>query len=253
MSGPVYRLPPLTDGTIIRRYKRFLADVRLADGRMVTAHCANTGSMTGCWKPAAPVQLSHSDNPRRKLPWTLERVDMGRGWIGVNTARVNDIIAAAIAGGHIPALEGYARIQREPAFNLRGYPPSRLDVRLSGAGVPDAYVEVKNTTLVDGPAIRFPDAITERGRKHLELLRHAVRRGHRAVIVFALNRPEGEYFEPAWDIDPDYGHTLERAVRGGVEVLAVRLNHVTGGVAIAGSVLYRGKVPKRGPDPAAGG
>jgi len=171
---PVYTLPPLTDGIILDRYKRFLADIELHDGRKVTAHCPNTGAMSTCWQPGAPVQLSYSDNPRRKLAWTLERVDMGRGWIGVNTARVNHMISAAITGGHILQLGGYDRIRAEPAFHVPGYPKSRFDILLSGDGRRDAYVEIKNTTLICGDVISFPDAVTERGRKHLELLAEAV-------------------------------------------------------------------------------
>ena len=232
----MYKLPPLTDGVILKRYKRFLADVRLPDGRIVTAHCPNTGSMQTCWRLGAPAQLSHSDNPKRKLAWTLERIDMGQGWIGVNTGRVNHFIASAVTSGSIPQLNGYDRIQREPAFQVPNFPASRFDMLLSGGLRRDAYVEVKNTTLILGESISFPDAITERGRKHLELLSEAVKLGHRGVIVFALNRPEGDFFEPAWDIDPKYGATLERVFEQGVEILLVRLQHLASGVAVAGSL-----------------
>ena len=234
----MYTLPPLTDGIILNRYKRFLADIELPDGRTVTAHCPNTGAMTSCWEPGAPVQLSHSDNPRRKLAWTLERVDMGQGWIGVNTARVNHIIATAITSGHIPQLGGYDQIRKEPAFQVPGYPKSRFDILLSGGNRRDAYVEVKNTTLICGEAISFPDAVTERGRKHLELLAEAVELGFRGVIVFALNRPEGKFFEPARHIDPQYGVALERVYRKGVEILVVRLKHLADQVVIAGSASH---------------
>ena len=231
----MYSLPPLTDGKILKRYKRFLADVQLNDGRMITAHCPNTGSMTACWKPGAPVQLSYSENPKRKLAWTLERIDMGQGWIGVNTGRVNHIVAAAIRSQRIPQLAGYKHIQKEPTFNIDGHPKSRFDILLTGGAAPNAYVEVKNTTLLTDKAILFPDAVTERGRKHLELLQEAVKLGFRGVILYALNRPEGEYFEPAWDVDPEYGLTLERVAGGGVEVLVVRLKHLADRVTVAGA------------------
>ena len=231
----MYPLPPLTDGKILKRYKRFRADVRLNDGTTVTAHCPNTGSMTACWKPGAPVQLSYSNNPKRKLAWTLERVDMGRGWVGVNTGRVNHIVAAAIRSQRIPQLLGYKHLKKEPAFNIDGHPKSRFDLLLTDGIAPNAYVEVKNTTLVAGRAILFPDAVTERGRKHLELLQQAVKLGSRGVIVYALNRPEGEYFEPAWDVDPEYGQTLEGVAAGGVEVLVVRLRHLADRVTVAGT------------------
>ena len=232
----MYSLPPLTDGKILKRYKRFLADVQLNDGRMITAHCPNTGSMTACWKPGAPVQLSYSENPKRKLAWTLERIDMGHGWIGVNTGRVNHIVAAAIRSQRIPQLAGYKHIQKEPTFDIDGHPKSRFDILLTDGATSNAYVEVKNTTLLTDKAILFPDAVTERGRKHLELLQEAVKLGFRGVILYALNRPEGEYFEPAWDVDPEYGHTLERVVAGGVEVLVVRLKHLADRVTVAGTV-----------------
>ena len=232
----MYTLPPLTDGTILKRYKRFLADVRLLDGRIVTAHCPNTGSMQTCWKQGAPVQLSHSDNPRRKLAWTLERVDMGRGWIGVNTGRVNHIVASAVSGGYIPQLSGYRRMQREPAIQVPGFPASRFDLLLADGPDRDAYVEVKNTTLMLDESISFPDAVTERGRKHLDLLSEVVKQGYRGIIVFALNRPEGRWFEPARSIDPQYATTLERVCAQGVEILLVRLRHEADGVAVAGCV-----------------
>ena len=234
----VYPLPALTRGNIIRRYKRFLADVELGDGRVITAHCPNTGAMTTCWRPGAPVELSHSDNPKRKLPWTLERVDMGHGWVGVNTARVNHVIASGLRKGWIPQLDQYRDIRTEPAFNIDGFPKSRLDLLLSNGPHVDAYVEIKNATLLDGDIVRFPDAVTERGRKHLELLQQAVRRGYRGVIVFAVNRPEGHSFEPAWDIDPDYGHTLMEVTADGVEALAVRLQHLPTGIAVRDSQQY---------------
>lgn len=234
----MYTLPPLTHGKILRRYKRFLADVELGNGEVVTAHCPNTGSMTTCWRPGAPVQLSHSDNPKRKLAWTLERVDMGHGWIGVNTARVNHIVASAIERQRLPALDGYREIRKEPIFNAVGYPRSRFDIFLSQGKRPDAYVEIKNTTLLSGDTVQFPDAVTDRGRKHLELLVEAVKRGFRGVILYALNRPEGDFFEPAREIDPEYAHTLERVAENGVEILLVRLKHTPKGVEIGGSTTF---------------
>ena len=241
----MYRLPPLTDGRIVKRYKRFLADVQLEDGSIVTAHCPNTGAMTTCWAPGVPVQLSYSDNPRRKLAWTLERVDMGRGWIGVNTARVNHIIAAAIRGAHVEALAGYDELYTEPSFEAPGYPRSRFDILLRSGTQPDVYVEIKNTTLLTGDGIAFPDAVTKRGYKHLELLTEAVKLGFRGVILYALNRPEGRYFEPAWDIDPEYGHALQRASANGVEILLVRLRHLLQEVEVAGTLAVDPHRPTR--------
>ncbi len=223
-SGPM-QFPPLTPARILRRYKRFLADCELADGTIVTAHCPNTGSMTTCWAPGVPVALSHSDDPRRKLAWTLERVDMGGGWIGVNTVRVNGIVAEGITDGLVSALAGYRDLKREPRFETPEHPRSRLDLLLTDGERPDAFVEIKNTTLLDGDRVRFPDAVTERGRKHLDLLLEIVRQGRRGVILFAVSRPEGSSFSPADTIDPAYGARLREVAAAGVEVLAVRLVH----------------------------
>ncbi len=218
-------LPQLTDGRIIKRYKRFLADVVLSDGREVTAHCPNTGSMQGCWEPDAPVQLSHSDNPKRKLAWTLERVDMGNGWIGVHTGRTNPVIEEAVSQGWVPQLDGYSCIRREVMFEADGYERSRFDLFLSEGSAADAWVEVKNVTLWQGDAMTFPDAVTARGLKHLNLLQEACRQGYRGVMVYALNRPEGDYFRPAEEIDPAYAETLRKVVENGVEVIALRIQH----------------------------
>jgi sugar fermentation stimulation protein A len=229
-------LPPLTTGTLIRRYKRFLADVELPGAGVVTAHCPNTGSMESCWKPGAPVRLSYSDNPKRKLAWTLECVDMGHGWVGVNTSRVNRAVRAAVEHGVIDGLRGYTRIRGEPRVDFDGHPASRFDLLLEKDGGRECFVEIKNTTLLVGDSVRFPDAITERGRKHLELLALAVARGARGVILFAVNRPEGRWFEPAADIDPEYARTLTRVLDAGVEVIAARLRHGDSTLEVTGSV-----------------
>jgi len=223
-------LPPLTDGIIHRRYKRFLADVELKNGALVIAHCPNTGAMTGCWEPGAPVQLSYSDNPKRKLPWTLERVDMGQGWIGVNTMRTNAVVVEAIEAGRLPVLAGYKALRREVTFEAPGCPVSRLDIYLSEGEKQDAFIEVKNVTLWDGERLRFPDAPSKRGRKHLEVLREAVCQGYRGVMLFALNRPEGDCFSPADDVDPAYSGLLKEVSQQGVEVLAVRIRHTVDGM-----------------------
>lgn len=233
-------LPPLTDGILIERYKRFLADVELPGVGIVTAHCPNTGSMASCWKPGAPVRLSRSDNPSRKLPWTLECVDMGRGWVGVNTSRVNSAVKAAIECSAIDGLGAYASIRSEPRVVFDGHPASRFDLLLEYDGAPDCYIEVKNTTLLVGEAIRFPDAVTDRGRKHLELLALAVAQGGRGIILFAVNRPEGRWFEPAADIDPQYAETLARVVEAGVEVIVVRLRHGDNTLEVTGSLHVAG-------------
>jgi len=215
----------LVNGHIVRRYKRFLADVVLEDGQEVTAHCPNTGRMTSCWVAGAPVQLSHSDNPRRKLAWTLERVDMGSGWVGVHTGRTNPVVGEALRGRLVKTLDEYREVIAEPRLELPGHPAARLDFRLESPGLPIAWVEVKNSTLLAGEAILFPDAVTERGAKHLRLLAELVARGDRGVMLFAVNRPEGYWFEPAAEIDPNYARILAEVAAQGVELIAYRICH----------------------------
>jgi len=228
------QLPPLTIGTIQRRYKRFLADIELEDGRLVTAHCPNTGSMRTCWEPGARVQLSQSDNPRRKLAWTLERVDMGGGWIGVHTGRVNSVVGEGLRAGAIETLAGYAQVRAEMTCPDDKPPRTRFDFLLSEGVRPDTWVEVKNVTLFEGECLRFPDAVTERGRRHLEVLARLSAQGNRAVMLYALNRAEGRCFSPADDIDPAYGAALRRVVQSaGVEVLALRIRHSAQSMAVA--------------------
>lgn len=229
------KLPPLTDGILNRRYKRFLADITLDDGRQIIAHCPNTGRMTSCWEPGVPVQVSHSDNPKRKLAWTLERVDMGSGWIGVHTGRVNQIIAEAITEGVITELAGYQTLIREVTFNTDQH-RARLDIRLSDGNAADTWVEVKNATLLVGDEVQFPDAVTERGLKHLEVLAEAVAQGDRGVLVFAVNRPEGDRFSVADRVDPVYGQKLREVIALGVEVIAPRLVHGPQSVTVTGNL-----------------
>jgi len=229
-------LPTLIDGRMLRRYKRFLADVEFADGSLVTAHVPNTGSMATCWSPGVPVQLSHSDNPRRKLAWTLERVDMGAGWVGVHTGRTNAVIAEGITEGRIATLAGYRELRREVEFAPAGHPKGRLDIALTEGPAQDVLLEVKNVTLLDGSYLRFPDAVSERGRKHLGLLQAAVEQGFRGIMLYAVNRPEGERFAPAWSIDSAYAECLAAVAKAGVGVLAVRIGHTKTCLKVAGQL-----------------
>jgi sugar fermentation stimulation protein A len=230
------QLPPLTNGQIIKRYKRFLADVELTDGQIVTVHCPNTGSMSGCWEPGAAVQISHSDNPRRKLSWTLERVDMGQGWIGVHTGRTNPVVEEMLREGLLSSLSGYPTIRREVPYESHGE-RSRFDFLLQGDGKRDVWIEVKNVTLWQGDGLCFPDAVTLRGRKHLQQLAQVCAEGHRGVMVYALNRPEGGYFYPADQIDPEYGQTLRRVVaESAVEIVALRIEHSEEAMTVTGEV-----------------
>ncbi len=219
----------LHKGTLLKRYKRFLADVKLTDGAIVTAHCPNTGSMESCYQEGCTIWVSHSDDPKRKLAWTWEFTEVESGFIGINTARPNQIVAEAVAQGKIPGLTGYETVRREVKYGKN----SRIDLLLEAKGLPACYVEIKNTTLLRGESILFPDAVTERGRKHLEELMDVVKSGQRAVMVFFVNRPEGRQFSPADTIDPEYAATLRKAATEGVEIIAVRalsaLNSMTTG------------------------
>ncbi len=209
--------PKLIKGQLVRRYKRFLADVTLADGSMVTAHCPNTGSMRGCSEPGQPVFLSVSFNPKRKLKYTWELIQMPSSLVGINTQVPNRLVKESILHGCIEALEGYTDIKSE----VKTSEGTRLDLYLSGAGLEDCFIEIKNCTLVENEVARFPDAVTLRGKKHLEELEQLAEKGHRTIVFFLIQRMDAKRFSPAVDIDPDYSQTLARAVGNGVEAMAV--------------------------------
>ncbi len=210
---------PLTRAVLIRRYKRFLADVELPGGEMVTAHCANSGSMMGLSAPGATVWLSPNQNPKARLDWRWELVEADGSLVGINTSRPNRIVEAAITAGEIPELTGYGGLRREVKYGEN----SRIDLLLEEPLSPDAprlcYVEVKNVTLRRGQDAEFPDAVTARGSKHLKELANMVREGHRAVMFYLVQRGDCGAFTVARDIDPDYGKALDAAMTAGVEVL----------------------------------
>ena len=211
------QLPPIIFGTLIKRYKRFLADVKLEDGSVITVHCPNTGRMTTCAEPGWRVALSDSQNPKRKYRYTWELVHNGECWICVNTGRANEIAAEAVSTGIIPELSGYAEVIREQKFGN-----SRFDLLLC-TGAARCYVEVKNVTLLaDDGSYAFPDAVTERGRKHLNELIEVVKAGHRAAMLFVIPRSDGTAFRAAHEIDPKYADALIKAQAAGVEVLVWR-------------------------------
>lgn len=225
----------LIPGTLIRRYKRFLADVALDGGGMVTAHCPNSGSMLTCATPGWPVFLSTSDRPGRKYPYTWEMVHNGRCWIGINTQIPNIVAAEAITDGGIAELPASYRLRREISYGAN----SRIDILLEGDGTL-CYVEVKNVTLVgDDGAYCFPDARTARGLKHLEELTREVRKGARAVMLYIIQRNDGTYFRPAGEIAPDYARALRDAAAAGVEVLAYLADVSPSGVSVRKPVPVR--------------
>lgn len=208
---------PLIQGVLIKRYKRFLADITLADGSELTVHCPNTGSMKNCAEPGSTVWLSDSGNPKRKYRHTWEMVSVGDVAVaGINTGRANGLVKEAILSGRIAELAGYDKLRSEVKY---GDENSRIDLLLERAGE-QCYVEVKSLTLGEGEVGYFPDAVTERGRKHLRELEAMVGQGHRAVLFFCVQHNGVKMAKPADHIDPKYGQALRQAHAAGVEVMA---------------------------------
>ena len=222
-------------GTLIMRYKRFLADVELDDGSVITVHCPNTGRMTTCAEPGWRVALSDSHNPKRKYRFTWELVHNGSCWICVNTGRANEVAAEAVAKGTLSGFAGYAEVLREQTFGN-----SRFDLLLR-TGDELCYVEVKSVTLLasDG-CYAFPDAPTERGRKHLNELVEVVKAGHRAAMLFVVLRSDGTTFRVANEIDPEYAEALDAAVAADVEVHVWRASVSPVGIRFAEKVEMEG-------------
>ena len=215
---------PLVPGILVQRYKRFLADVTLADGSSITASCPNTGSMLGLTAPGSRVWLSESDSPARKYrhTWEMIEADLGQGphLVGINSGRPNALVTEAILDGRIPELAGYVNLKREVKYGIN----SRIDVLLSGGREDrNCYVEVKNVHLMRSAGeAEFPDSETERGAKHLRELSSMVDEGHRAVMVFLVQRSDAEKFSLAADIDPAYAAAFQTAAASGVEMLCYR-------------------------------
>jgi sugar fermentation stimulation protein A len=221
----------LIPGRLLRRYKRFLADVQLADGSQVTAHTPNTGSMLGCAEPGSRVWLRDSANPKRKYSLSWELVETLDGvMVGINTGLANHLAREAIEQGLIPELSRYSQIRSEVAY---GREHSRVDLLLSATGLPDCYLEVKNVTLVEQGIAYFPDAVSARGSKHLRELRGMVEQGQRALIFFCLQRGDASQLRPADHIDPLYGQTLRQALAAGVEALAYSASPELSGIRLS--------------------
>lgn len=208
---------PLTEGTLIKRYKRFLADIKLDDGTEITAHCANPGAMLGLKEPGQRVWLSKSDNPKRKLAYSWELTRADGTMVGINTARPNALVEEAIINGTISELQEYETLKREVKYGKN----SRIDILLSDAKKPDCYVEIKNVHLLRTPRLyEFPDSVTARGAKHLAEMEDMVREGHRAVMVYLIQRDDGDSLTIAADLDPNYAKALAKAHKAGVEAVA---------------------------------
>jgi len=208
--------PELIPGRLIKRYKRFLADVELEDGAVVTAHCPNSGRMIACSEPDRPVYLSWHDNPRRKLKYTWEIIQMSDSLVGVNTLVPNRLVKTSIENGLVAELAGYEKIRSE----VQTSKGSRLDLLLTDSRGAQCFVEIKNCTLVSEGVAYFPDAVTQRGHKHLKELERLVAEGNRCVMFYCIQRMDAECFRPADQIDAAYGEALRGAyLKGGVEIL----------------------------------
>jgi sugar fermentation stimulation protein A len=208
--------PKLIPGTLLKRYKRFLADVRLESGEVVTAHCPNTGSMKGCSEAGRTVYLSSHDNPRRKYKYTWELIAMPTSMVGVNTLVPNRLVFKSIDQKLIPELSEYTHIRREVRIGEH----SRIDLMLTDGGAKRCYIEIKNCTLVSEGIAQFPDAVTSRGLKHIIELENLSETGHRCMMFYFIQRMDAQVFRPADQVDPVYGRRLRRAVARGIEVLA---------------------------------
>lgn len=212
-------IPPLTQGLLLRRYKRFLADVETESGEILTMHCPNTGSMKNCWEENTPCWYSDSGNPKRKYLHTLEITTTPEGALaGVNTGRANALVEEGIREGVVSELQGYDALRREVKY---GEENSRIDFLLSD-GDRLCYVEVKNVTLAEGARGLFPDAVSTRGTKHLRELQKLAQNGVRAVLFYCVQHSNIETVEAAADIDPAYAAALAEAIAAGVEVVAYR-------------------------------
>lgn len=206
----------LERAVLLRRYKRFLADVELADGSVETVHCPNPGRLIGCLPERADVVLRVSDDPRRKLAKTLQTIRVGEEWVNVDTMLPNRVVGEALRADAIPELSGYAKVRAE----VKSSDGSRIDFLLEDPERGRRWIEVKCTTLVEDRVAKFPDAVTARGKKHLDELAHLVEAGDRAVIFFFVSRSDAESFAPAAHIDPAYAGALRSALEAGVEALA---------------------------------
>jgi sugar fermentation stimulation protein A len=221
---------PLIPGTLIQRYKRFLADVELDDGTVITAHVANPGSMLGMKDPGMPVWLSPAANPKRKLKFSWELAEVDGALINVNTGHPNKVGEEGIQKGLIGELCGYDNLKREVKYGEN----SRVDILLSNEGDPKlCYVEIKSVTLRRGDTAEFPDSVTARGTKHLSELSNMVAQGHRAVMLYLVQRQDCASFSIAADIDPKYADALQQALKAGVEVLCYTCEITVDGICVA--------------------
>ncbi|WP_027268940.1 DNA/RNA nuclease SfsA [Leptolyngbya sp. PCC 6406] len=237
MTDWIYPFPPLQGGTLLKRYKRFFADIELDSGEIITAHCPNTGPMTGVCHLGGRVMVSHNPSPKRKLAYTWELAavqDTVPTWVGANTALPNRVIKAALKDRVIPEVGPYTDLRTEVPYGRDR--KSRIDFLLSTAeqpDIPDTYVEVKNTTWAQGTLVLFPDTVTTRGQKHLRELTE-LQGTAAAVMLYFINRGDCDRFAPGDEADPEYGQLLRSAIAAGVRVLPCRFDVQPTGIRYLG-------------------
>lgn len=238
-SNFIYQFPSLLPGILIKRYKRFFADIELATGELITAHCPNTGPMTGVSTPGSLVQVSYNPSPTRKLAYTWEMIqvtDNEPTWVGINTNLPNRIVKLGLEAGIFAELRDYQQIKPEVVYGQDK--KSRIDFLLSGSEVNlPAYLEVKNTTWSQGRLAVFPDTVTTRGQKHLRELM-ALLPTKRSIMLYFINRGDCNSFAPGDIVDPVYGKMLREAVMQGVEVLAYRFETTPEGICYLGKANF---------------
>jgi sugar fermentation stimulation protein A len=234
MSDLLITWPPLTIGTLVRRYKRFMVDVQLDSGEVITAHCPNSGSMRGCLEQNAQVFLTTSSNPKRKFSKTWEFIEMPSSIVVINTLMANRIVKKAVRSGFIPELASYDNIRAEVPYGNN----SRIDLLLEGHSRKPCYVEIKSCTLVEDGIAMFPDSITTRGHKHLIELEGEIKSGNRCVMFFLVQRMDSYVFRPAEHIDPTYAEELRVAHSCGVEILVYTTDINLDGVSLGRKIPF---------------
>lgn len=220
---------PLVRGTLVKRYKRFLADIDLEEGGSITAHCPNSGAMQGLTDEGTPVWVSKSSNPSRKLPYTWQMAEVEGTFVGMNTANPNPLVEAAIRSGVIPEFQGYEHLRREVPYGKN----SRIDILLEDPSHALTYIEVKNVHWKRGTKVAFPSSVTTRGAKHMGELSDMVRQGHKAYVVYIVQRNDCDGFELAHDIDPHYGQETLKALESGVRALVYACDVNPNGIKIS--------------------
>jgi sugar fermentation stimulation protein A len=220
---------PLIPGRLVRRYKRFLADIELDSGETVTAHCANPGAMLGLNMPGLRVWVEPNDDPKKKLNYGWRLIELESDWVGIDTAAPNKVVGEALRAGQIPEFAAYTEIRAEVPYGIN----SRIDFLLTSANLANTYVEVKNVHLMRDPGLaEFPDTVTKRGAKHLDELAAMVAQGHRAVMLYCVQRTDRDRLALAADFDPGYAAAFARARAAGVEALAWSCAISTGGITL---------------------